>query len=76
MKGEIASQIRTSVNGACAAYNQQTVEKLNERRAKIAELERDHRSNEELRAKYDQITEKAQAARRDILECDKIKGDL
>lgn len=75
-KSEITGQIRDAVSKACDTYNQQTTAKLNERREKIGQLQQDHQSNEALRAKFDQISEKANAARRDILECEKIKGDL
>jgi predicted GTPase len=76
MKLNIASQVRDAVSRACTAYNRQTENKLNQRRERIRELEQDHQSNEALRAKFDQISGKAEAARRDILECEKIKGDL
>lgn len=75
-KEELAGSVKRTIGGACVSYQESVREKLDHRRELISKLENDQQANEDVRMRLEEESHQVEAAKNEIAECVRIKGDI
>ncbi len=75
-KTKLADSMKTNIDKACNEYTQSVDRKLNERRQFLTDLQREELNHKDIRKSYDEEEFYVETAKREIAECEKIRGDL